>query len=322
MVSVAEYLYRRGTTYYFLIKIPTDLKAHFGGRQHLVKSLKTSTISEARTSVEPLRAKVKAAFLLLRSGILTSEQEDRTVSLLRGKNPTQAQDKTLSDVIRMYLEEKSPNLKKRTVRDYETIFARSVSIIGDKKLNSVTREDAIALRSRLIAEGAKERTCNTHLVHLSSMLRCAVRLNISQRNCAEGLLLTISGRHDSERKRFNIDDLQAIFATIPLKAGEESNLWIPLIALYSGLRKEEICQLVRTDIRQEDGVWIFDINNKGEKTTKTEAGLRLVPIHSKILEVGFLKFCDERAPGKLDREPLGVHPLARIMEQKVGITLQ
>lgn len=299
MVSVAKYLYRRGKTYYFLIKIPTDLKPYFGNSRHLVRSLKTSTLSEAKAAVEPLRAKAKAAFLLIRSEILTPEQIEITVSSLKGKKKPQAQEKMLSEVIRMYLEEKTPNLKNRTLRDYETIFARSVSIIGDKKLNSVTREDVICLRSRLIAEGAKERTCNTHLVHLSSMLRWAVRLNICQRNCAEGLLLTISGRHDNERKRFNTGDLQAIFSGIPLKGGDESNVWIPLIALYSGMRKEEICQLERADIRQEEGVWVIDINNKGEKTTKTEAGLRIVPIHSKLLEIGFLKFIEERAPGRL-----------------------
>jgi len=298
MVSVAKYLYRRGKTYYFLIKIPVDLQPHFGNSRHLVKSLRTSTLSEAKAAVEPLRGKTKTAFLLMRSGILTPEQMELTVSHLREKKKPQAQEKMLSDVIRMYLEEKKPNLKKRTLRDYETIFARSVSIMGDKKLNTVTREDVILLRSRLLAEGAKERTCNTHLVHLSSMLRWGVRLNICQRNCAEGLLLTISGRHNSERKRLNIDDLQAIFSAIPLKAGDESNVWIPLIALYSGMRKEEICQLERADIRQKDEVWIFDINSKGEKTTKTEAGLRLVPIHSKLIEMGFLGFCEERAPGR------------------------
>ena len=54
----------------------------------------------------------------------------------------------------------------------------------------------------------------------------------------------------------------------------------------------------RSDVRQEDGVWVFDINSKGEKTTKTEAGMRLVPIHSKLIEIGFLEFCDHRAPGR------------------------
>lgn len=216
MVSVAEYLYRRGTTYYFLIKIPRDIKPYFGGRQHLVKSLKTSNLSIAKTAVEPLRAKAKFSFTLLRSGILTQTQVEQTVSTLLINKKPQGQEMILSDAIRMYLDEKTPNLKKQTIRDYETIFGRSVSIIGDKRLTAVTREDVIRLRSTLMAEGVKERTCNTHLVHLSSLFRWAVRLNLCARNCAEGLLLTIPGRHNSERKRFNTLDLQSIFSSIPL----------------------------------------------------------------------------------------------------------
>jgi len=299
MVSVGEYLYRRGKSYYFLIKIPVDIKPHLGNRQHLIKSLKTSSLSEAKKAVEPLRAKTKSSFMLIRSGILAEEQLQKTVSDLLTKKTHQSREKILSESIRMYLNEKSPNLKKRTLRDYETIYARSVSIIGDKKLNAVTREDVIRLRSTLTAEGVKERTCNTHLVHLSSLFRWAVRQNMCHRNCAEGLLLTISCRHDSERKRFSTNDLQIIFSTIPLEAGDECNVWIPMIALYSGMRKEEICQLERADVRQEDGVWVFDVNNKGEKDTKTEAGLRLVPIHSKLTEMGFLEFCEKRAAGRL-----------------------
>ncbi|WP_162604989.1 site-specific integrase [Geomonas terrae] len=298
MVSVAEYLYRRGRNYYFLIKIPTDLKAHFGGRQHLVKSLKTSSLSEAKAAVEPLRGKTKTAFILMRSGILTPEQMEIALSHLQEKKKPQAQEKMLSDAIRMYLEEKKPNLKKRTLRDYETIFAKNVAIIGDRDINAVTREDVVRLRSTLMAEGVSQRTCNTHIVHLSSMFKWAVRLTLCPINCAEGLILTLTGRHDSERKRFDTKDLQMIFATIPLKDGDECNVWIPLIALYSGMRKEEICQLQRADIRQEEGVWVFDINCKGEKTTKTEAGLRLVPIHSVLIQIGFLEFCRVRAKGR------------------------
>jgi integrase len=228
---------------------------------------------------------------------LTEEQLQKAVSELAFKNRPQRRqpEKKLSDIIRMYLDEKGPNLKKRTVRDYETIFAKIVSIMGNKELRTYTRLDAIRLRSKLLSEELKERSCNKHLVHLSSLLRWAVSLALCQLNFAEGLLLGIPSRRDSERKRLDVDDLKRIFSSIPLKDGDQYNVWIPLIALYSGMRREEICQLQCSDIRQVEGIWVFDINDKGEKTTKTEASYRLVPIHSKLLEMGFLTFCSERA---------------------------
>ncbi|QXE89171.1 hypothetical protein KP001_11905 [Geomonas subterranea] len=80
MVSVAEFLYRRGSFYYFYITIPTDIRSHFGNRRHLVKSLKTRLLCDAKVAVEPMKARVKTAFLLIRSGMLTEEQLQKTVT--------------------------------------------------------------------------------------------------------------------------------------------------------------------------------------------------------------------------------------------------
>lgn len=301
MVSVSPYLYRRGKTYYFVIKIPSDIKTHFDNKNHIVKSLKTKDISDARIALELIRSKTKLAFLLIRSGLLTEDQLQKSVSELSYKKSFHCRkqtEKKLSDVITIYLDEKTPNLKDRTIRDYKVIFSKIVSIIGDKELTSYSRTDAIHLRSTLRSEELKERSCNKHLVHLSSLLKWAVRLDLCKINFAEGLLLEIHGRQDSERKRFDTLDLYSIFSTIPVNDNNECNLWIPLIALYSGMRREEICQLERSDIRQEDDIWVFDINDKGKKTIKTKAGCRFVPIHSKLIDIGFLQFCEERAKGR------------------------
>lgn len=64
--------------------------------------------------------------------------------------------------------------------------------------------------------------------------------------------------------------------------------WLPLIALYTGARIEEICQLHLTDVRLIDDVWCFDINNEGDKELKTEASKRRVPVHPFLIETGLL----------------------------------
>jgi hypothetical protein len=123
-------------------------------------------LSPAKVAVEPLRAIAKTAFLLMRSGLLTEEQLQKSVAdLTFKKQPARKHpDKKLSDIIHMFLDEKSPNLKKRTLRDYEVIFAKIISIIGNKELKAYSRQDVIHLRSTLLSEGLKERSCNKHLV--------------------------------------------------------------------------------------------------------------------------------------------------------------
>lgn len=77
--------------------------------------------------------------------------------------------------------------------------------------------------------------------------------------------------------------------------------WLPLIGLYTGARINEVCQLnPQCDIRQEKGIWVFDITEASEsdervkKSVKNAPSRRLVPIHSKLIELGLLDYVQER----------------------------
>jgi integrase len=64
----------------------------------------------------------------------------------------------------------------------------------------------------------------------------------------------------------------------------------------------EIAQLLPSDIRQEEGVWVFDFIETDEessdpKSLKTESSRRIVPVHSALLNLGLLDFV-RRALGK------------------------
>jgi integrase len=66
--------------------------------------------------------------------------------------------------------------------------------------------------------------------------------------------------------------------------------WVPLIALFSGMRLGEIIQLLKSDVKQEDGVWYFDVTKGEGKSLKTASSKRRVPIHHALIELGFLQF--------------------------------
>lgn len=78
--------------------------------------------------------------------------------------------------------------------------------------------------------------------------------------------------------------------------------WLVLLALYTGARIEELAQLDRQDVRQEAGVWFIHI--RAEMATgrrvKNRASIRKVPLHSRLLELGFLDFARQgEGTGKL-----------------------
>jgi integrase len=84
------------------------------------------------------------------------------------------------------------------------------------------------------------------------------------------------------------------------KAGGSAAYWIPLLALYSGARCSEICQLRTDDIKKESGVWTMQIHD-GEPTQriKTTAARRSIPIHAELLRLGFIQYCESIPQGSL-----------------------
>jgi len=51
---------------------------------------------------------------------------------------------------------------------------------------------------------------------------------------------------------------------------------------------EEICQLKISDIKCEQGIWYFNINDEPPRKLKNRTAVRLVLIHSELVRSGFL----------------------------------
>jgi integrase len=125
-----------------------------------------------------------------------------------------------------------------------------------------------------------------------------------------GLKITQRKRVRDERDPFTVDELRAIFSA-PLYTGcksishwqkpggvipRDSGLyWVPLISLYTGARLGEIIQLYVEDVREENDILFFDINDHGDdKRIKTSYSERSVPIHKHLLEIGFMDLVEKR----------------------------
>ncbi len=163
-----------------------------------------------------------------------------------------------------------------------------------------------------IAEEAQERdippmssaNCNEYMNKLSSFLNWAVREEMLHRNPARGLRIADGRLAREKRHPFSVEQLQAIFdapiyrgckddehgySLVDTSRPRRARFWIPLVALWSGLRQGEICQMLTDDVREIDGVWCFVVSAaEGEgKRLKTAASERLVPIHAELQEIGF-----------------------------------
>ncbi len=94
----------------------------------------------------------------------------------------------------------------------------------------------------------------------------------------------------SDVKPYTADELNQIFQLLSTKRDvTEWQYWATLIGLFGGLRREEVVSLRVKDIRQDNGVWYFDI-----RESKSDAGIRYVPISGILGNLGFFDFLKAR----------------------------
>lgn len=107
------------------------------------------------------------------------------------------------------------------------------------------------------------------------------------------------------REPFSPEELEELFSTpvwtgndnvrFRTQAGQkiywDAKYWVPLIALYTGMRREEVCQLTLKNIDEVDGIKFF-VLKKSNMRLKTRSAERDVPIHSELIRLGFLHYVD------------------------------
>jgi integrase len=99
---------------------------------------------------------------------------------------------------------------------------------------------------------------------------------------------------------YNDDELRRLFSG-PMFQGKivDPLAWCMWIALYSGLRLNEVAQLRVEDLRQEHGIWIFDIREGDGKSLKTHAATRQIPVHSWLIAIELLEYREGLPEGQL-----------------------
>lgn len=113
-------------------------------------------------------------------------------------------------------------------------------------------------------------------------------------------VMRTKGESEDRRRPYSPDQLTTIFSS-PIFTGcksdarrstagslviRDSAFWMPLVALYSGMRMGEIAQLLVADVKVENDVVYFDVNKDEDKTLKTSTSRRRVPVHATLVEIG------------------------------------
>lgn len=213
----------------------------------------------------------------------------------------------------------------KTVNETELNIERLVSLLGDKDIKEVSLTDLVSFRDTLLQlsskktkairdlpilkqvevarkEGLKtlsKKTVKRNFNMVSSVFTFAVENGFVNENLA----LRVKPPKSDERKEAEEDkglseeQLKRLFAhplfidpNAPKKYGMAC-YWVLLLCRYTGARSGEMLQLRKSDVTvNSEGIHYMNVRRGEDQYVKTDSSLRHIPLHSHLIELGFLDF--------------------------------
>lgn len=187
-----------------------------------------------------------------------------------------------------------------TIREWQSTLVLFKTLHGDIPVTKITKAHIAEFRDYFLKLNLKADTVRKRLTAIRSVLKMAVENDVIAFNPALSINVA-KNPMDNERLEYSLDNLRTIFSS-PVFTGRvrpefigEAAYWVPLIALFTGARQDEILQLTPADLVKDEPTnsYYFDFNARGEgKSLKTAVSLRQTPIHKELIKIGLMKYVD------------------------------
>lgn len=205
---------------------------------------------------------------------------------------------------------------KRTIGIACKVAARFRELVGLVPVPSIERQHVIAFKDALLASGQTSVNTDKQLTILATLLNYATMQGHLPSNPAKGVKVGERRNAKATRIPFDLPALKLIFASTIYTSGErpgagggEASYWLPLLALYTGARVEELAQLAPSDVQEasytdahgmRQSAWVIRISDEGEgQELKTVSSRRRIPVHSDLIALGFIKYADSMRGSRL-----------------------
>lgn len=237
---------------------------------------------------------------------------------------TKPKSKTLKDLITIYHKEKEQSWADPA--STKAIHSRILHMFGDIPLSEIDREMCVQFREDLKEYPLKNSDFTTPWRTLSA--RKKTRLSERTQNGTVSELLTLfdyandnhmgimgnparnllKRKEDCEPKKvreyYTVEELNQMVQVLAKvdKIKKPETFWIPLMALYTGARANEICMLRCDDFVQEEKTWFIQFRNVPEYNQRTKnENDRKTPVHPVLVKLGLIVYCKKQRQAGSDR---------------------
>lgn len=241
--------------------------------------------------------------------------------------------------------EEDDEIDKMTLAEYRAGCKNLIDLVGDKPAAELTREDIRHFQKQLskvpayaatkketkgkslieaIAAGEKhqlttlsESSLEKKLGTVKGFIEWASSdgVRIMPYNVGKDIKVSkpkIKSKAVDKRKALDNADLQGMVTGFLTERDLGTFLkyperyWIQLIAIFSGMRLEEIAQLLTSDVKEIEDIWCFDANWFDEneqvvKHLKNNNAKRLIPLHPELIKLGLLDYVEQVKAAKQPR---------------------
>lgn len=187
-----------------------------------------------------------------------------------------------------------------TLNDYWKILSSFASFLERKEPQKILRKDVIAFRDFLLGNHQSVTTVSRKIGVLKTLFRVAMDYELLTTNPAAQVRVT-GTQQAKARVAFTVEDLNLLFKSPiytsgfrPNGCGREAVYWLPLLALFTGARVEELAQLLVSDIHHEEGLgYHLSITDDADHAKlKNATSRRRIPLHTSLLDCGFLDYLE------------------------------
>jgi len=307
------FLRLRGDTYYFRCRVPSDLYGTFFQGKEILKSLHTRDKKVAKDAVAEWYCRTTRIFNLCR---FKSVPDAHLQELIQSelfppkRNTVQPASPLLRDLFDTYILQHKVNWREKSYDEVTYSLELALAVIGNIPVSQLTGDVIKSYLSTLlllppnhtkkpafknikvsdiikldgITPMSRKSVCK-HMQWFGAALKYA-----KMEHLLDGVVLPAITRNPyEERSVYSLVELQKIIDNLKWDELHPDRLWVPLIGLLQGMRLNEICQLHVDDIIIDE-LPSLSINDDAGKQVKNADSYRRIPIHPKLVELGFLDY--------------------------------
>jgi integrase len=188
-------------------------------------------------------------------------------------------------------------------------FLQATGLHENRRLRAIDREACQKWKSVLLNQTTgrirKPVTIQAKMKMFSHFTRWLVNQDYPgfDKDPMRGLLLNAKAVGNSKipKEAFNEAELITILGRLRNRERvvRPEFYWLCLTLMCTGARLAEMLNLLTSNVKQVDGIWVFDVMTTIEGRVKNEESTRKVPLHSQLIAAGFLDFVAASTTTKL-----------------------